>query len=197
MKYNIRREFEDEVKYFKGLANQSYNCFLVPLASDLAVLIARVLKASKVILFMQHKDIDHLYSIGLHETDKPTQVGQFSVGSIRMKNSNGLAGKAFTEGKIVVDCPKEGSNHEILIAEEKDLSKLNLTAVKNALAIPVMDKQNGTSQAVLQVYNFDEANYKENLSDGGTLWDLANMLSAIMFSVDNLQGTLATNDMLE
>ena len=60
-----------------------------------------------------------------------------------------------------------------------------------------MDKQNGTSQAVLQVYNFDEANYKENLSDGGTLWDLANMLSAIMFSVDNLQGTLATNDMLE
>lgn len=68
MKYNIRREFEDEVKYFKGLANQSYNCFLVPLASDLAGLIARVLKANKVILFMQHKDIDHLYSLGLHES---------------------------------------------------------------------------------------------------------------------------------
>ena len=75
MKYNIRREFEDEVKYFKGLANQSHNCFLVPLASDLATTIARVLKASKVILFMQHKDIDHLYSIGLHESDKPAQVG--------------------------------------------------------------------------------------------------------------------------
>ena len=98
MKYNIKREFEDEVKHFKGLANQSYNCFLVPLCSDLATLIARVLKAKKVILFMQHKDIDHLYSIGLHESDKQ-KVGQFSMGSIRMKNSNGLAGKAFTEGK--------------------------------------------------------------------------------------------------
>ena len=29
------------------------------------------------------------------------------------------------------------------------------------------------------------------------LWDLANMLSSVMFAVDNLQGTLATNDMLE
>ena len=47
------------------------------------------------------------------------------------------------------------------------------------------------------MYNFDEANYKENLADGGLLWDLANMLSSVMFAVDNLQGTLATNDMLE
>ena len=114
-----------------------------------------------------------------------------------MKNSNGLAGKAFTEGKIVVDSPKEGSAHEILIAEEKDLTKLSLKEVRNALAIPVMDKQNGQSQAVLQVYNFDEAYYKDNLADGAVLWDLANMLSSVMFAVDNLQGTLATNDMLE
>jgi GAF domain-containing protein len=25
MKYNIKKEFDDEVKYFKGLLNQSYN----------------------------------------------------------------------------------------------------------------------------------------------------------------------------
>ena len=67
----------------------------------------------------------------------------------------------------------------------------------NALAIPVMDKQNGQTQAVLQVYNFEESNYKEHLADGGVLWDLANMFATIMFSVDKLQGTLATNDMLE
>jgi len=47
------------------------------------------------------------------------------------------------------------------------------------------------------VYNFEEANYRENLADGGILWDLASMLASIMFSVDKLQGTLATNDMLE
>jgi hypothetical protein len=29
------------------------------------------------------------------------------MGSIRMKNNLGLAGKAFTEGKIVVDAPKD------------------------------------------------------------------------------------------
>jgi hypothetical protein len=66
MKYNIRKEFEDEVKYFKGLTNQSYNCFLVPLASDVSILIARVLKAQKVVLFLQHKEIDHLYSLNLN-----------------------------------------------------------------------------------------------------------------------------------
>ena len=49
-----------------------------------------------------------------------------------------------------------------------------------------MDKQNGTSLAVLQVYNFDEVFYKEKLADGGMLWDLANMLSSVMFAVDNL-----------
>jgi predicted transglutaminase-like cysteine proteinase len=103
-----------------------------------------------------------------------------------MKNSNGLAGKAFTDGKIVVDSPAPGAKHEILISEEKDLQKLGLPEVKNALAIPVMDKQNGTTQAVLQVYNFDDAFYKNNLQDGAMLWDVANMLSAVMFAVDNL-----------
>jgi len=47
------------------------------------------------------------------------------------------------------------------------------------------------------VYNFDESNYQANLADGGILWDLAQMLSSVMFAVDNLQGTLATNDLLE
>jgi len=71
------------------------------------------------------------------------------MGSIRMKNNLGLAGKSFTDGKIVVDSPKANAKHEILITEELDLKKLSLNKVKNALAIPVMDKQNGTSIAVL------------------------------------------------
>lgn len=32
MKYNIRKEFDDEVRYFKGLLNQSYQSFFVPMA---------------------------------------------------------------------------------------------------------------------------------------------------------------------
>lgn len=71
------------------------------------------------------------------------------MGSIRMKNNLGLAGKAFSDGKIVVDSPKANAKHEILITEELDLKKLSLSKVNNALAIPVMDKQNGNSLAVL------------------------------------------------
>ena len=37
------------------------------------------------------------------------------MGSIRMKNNLGLAGKAFTDGKIVVDQPKVPNKHEFLI----------------------------------------------------------------------------------
>jgi GAF domain-containing protein len=70
MKYNIKKEFEDEVKYFKGLVNSSYNSFLIPLASDLSSMIARVLKAEKVLLFLQHKEIEHLYSLNLHSSSE-------------------------------------------------------------------------------------------------------------------------------
>ena len=66
------------------------------------------------------------------------------MNSIRMKNSLGLTGKAFTSGKIINQADvnaESGQNH--LIAEEKDLGKLGLRQVNNALAIPVLDKQNG------------------------------------------------------
>jgi len=33
MKYNIKKEFDDELKYYKGLLNQSYNTFLIPMLS--------------------------------------------------------------------------------------------------------------------------------------------------------------------
>lgn len=47
------------------------------------------------------------------------------MNSIRMKSSLGLAGKAYTSGKIMIemDATKQGG---ILIAEEKDLSKLKV-----------------------------------------------------------------------
>ena len=62
------------------------------------------------------------------------------MGSIRMKNNLGLAGKAFIDGKIVVDSPKPNAKPDILITEEMDLKKLSISSIKNALAIPVMDK---------------------------------------------------------
>jgi hypothetical protein len=40
--------------------------------------------------------------------------------------------------------------------EEKDLKKLHLETLKNAIAIPIFDKQTGVSIAVVQAYNFDE-----------------------------------------
>jgi len=34
MKYNIKKEFDDEVKYFKGLLNQSYNQYFIPISTE-------------------------------------------------------------------------------------------------------------------------------------------------------------------
>jgi len=61
------------------------------------------------------------------------------MNSIRMKSSLGLAGKAYTSGKIAIemDATKQGGT---LIAEEKDLSKLKVQGVINAVAVPVLDK---------------------------------------------------------
>ena len=52
MKYNIKKEFDDELKYFKGLMNQSYHTFLVPMITEVAALVQSVLKAEKTLLFL-------------------------------------------------------------------------------------------------------------------------------------------------
>ena len=71
-----------------------------------------------------------------------------------MKSNLGLAGKAYTSGKIMIegDATKQGGN---LIGEEKDLTKLKVRSVANAVAVPVLDKQNGAPLAVVMVYNYD------------------------------------------
>lgn len=61
------------------------------------------------------------------------------MNSIRMKSSLGLAGKAYTSGKITIE-DDAGKANGRLIAEEKDLGKLKVARVINAVAIPVLDK---------------------------------------------------------
>jgi hypothetical protein len=68
-----------------------------------------------------------------------------------MKSSLGLAGKAFSSSQIAIDADATGA----LITEEKDLAKLKLQAVKCAVAVPVLDRLNGSPVAVLQIYNYD------------------------------------------
>ena len=63
MKYNIKKECDEELKYIKGLMNQSFNTFLIPMISEINQLCVSVLKSQRVIFFMYNKDIDHLYSI--------------------------------------------------------------------------------------------------------------------------------------
>jgi hypothetical protein len=65
--------------------------------------------------------------------------------------------------KIKVERNVETS--KVMIPEEKDLQKLRLKSLWNALSIPIADKQNGTPLAVLQIYNFDENNYINKIEE--------------------------------
>lgn len=47
MKYNIKKELDDEQKYFKGLMNQSYHSFLVPVAQEVTSLLQKLMKAER------------------------------------------------------------------------------------------------------------------------------------------------------
>ena len=106
-------------------------------------------------MFLLNKEIDHLYSLST-SAESAQNVGQFAMNSIRMKSNLGLAGKAYTSGKIVIeaDASKQGGK---LITEEKDLGKLKIQAVSNAVAVPVLDKQSGAPVAVMMAYNYDAA----------------------------------------
>lgn len=83
----------------------------------------------------------------------------------------------------------------MLCPEEKDLKKLNIATLKNAIAIPIFDKQTGTSIAIVQAYNFDEQNYLNSI-DEGILMSLSNIFSSTIFNVDNLQGLMTNSDLL-
>jgi len=83
-----------------------------------------------------------------------------------MKSNLGLAGKAYSSGKIAIegDAAKQGGT---LIAEEKDLTKLKVKNVTNAVAVPVLDKQNGAPLAVIMAYNYDVSTFTaQNLEEG-------------------------------
>ena len=54
-----------------------------------------------------------------------------------------------------------------LISEEKDLSKLKVASVKNAVAVPVLDKQNGAPLAVIMVYNYDSEMFEKQMLNTG------------------------------
>ena len=58
-----------------------------------------MLKAEKSVLFLQNKEIDHLYSLSL-STETTQNAGQFTMNSIRMKSNLGLAGKAWLLGWV-------------------------------------------------------------------------------------------------
>ena len=47
MKYNIKKEHDEQVKYFKGLMNQAYHTFLVPMVTELSQSVSNILKADK------------------------------------------------------------------------------------------------------------------------------------------------------
>ena len=55
-----------------------------------------------------------------------------------MRANLGLSGSAFTEGRIMIE--KDASSSQTLCQEEKDLKKLGIQTLKNAIAIPIFDK---------------------------------------------------------
>ena len=47
MKFNIKKEFDEELKHVKGLMNESYNTFLIPLINELNSMVLKLLQAEK------------------------------------------------------------------------------------------------------------------------------------------------------
>ena len=124
-----------------------------------------------------------------------------------MRSNLGLSGSAFTHGKIMIEKDIDGSgtaNTEnsadpqkaMMCPEEKDLKKLQLSKLKNAIAIPIFDKQTGSPIAVVQAYNFDELNYLKCIDDE-ILLSLSQIFGSTIYNVDNLQGQMTNSDLLQ
>lgn len=69
-----------------------------------------------------------------------------------MRSNLGLSGSAFTNGKIMIEKDinvEEKQTQSVMCQEEKDLKKLQIEKLINAIAIPIFDKQTGQSIAVV------------------------------------------------
>lgn len=84
-----------------------------------------------------------------------------------MRSNLGLSGSAFTHGRIMIEKDIDGSTNaagqatpadatgdqtkqqSIMCPEEKDLKKLQIEKLKNAIAIPIFDKQTAAPIAVV------------------------------------------------
>jgi hypothetical protein len=47
MKFNIKKEFDEELKHVKGLMNETYNSFLIPMVNELNSTLLTLLNAEK------------------------------------------------------------------------------------------------------------------------------------------------------
>jgi hypothetical protein len=47
MKFNIKKEFDDELKHVKSLMNECYNTFLIPMINEFNQAIMSIIKAEK------------------------------------------------------------------------------------------------------------------------------------------------------
>ncbi|CDW76346.1 pas pac sensor protein [Stylonychia lemnae] len=193
MKFNIKKEFDEELKQVKGLMGETYQQILIPIVNDLSEMIRSLLQAERVVMFLHNRDIDHLYSLAL-TSENQSQNNQFQstfrIDTIRMKSNLGLAGKAFTS--MTIKTENQASDSKYLTQDEKDLGKLKLQAIQNVMAIPILEKQNNTPIAVMQIYNYENTKIEE-----GILWSFSNFLSSVLFTLDLQQGVYLTQDVLE
>jgi len=100
MKYNIKKEFEEELKHVKGLIGESQQSLLIPILQEMTVMIEKLLKAEKIVIYLYNREIDHLYSLPLNNQEQFQNPQNFGKETIRMKSNLGLAGRAFTNGTI-------------------------------------------------------------------------------------------------
>lgn len=77
-----------------------------------------------------------------------------------------------------------------MITEEKDLNKLKLKSLRNALALPLNQSQ--SCLGVLQVYNYSEELFNEEL-----LSNLSNLMSGLLQSVETLQEHFINTDIVD
>lgn len=69
MKYNIKKEFEEELKHVKGLIGESQQSLLLPIVKESSTLIEQWIKADRVVVYLYNREIDHLYSLPFSSQD--------------------------------------------------------------------------------------------------------------------------------
>jgi len=181
MKSNIRAEMEKEAAKKKEIVSKSQDLFMNPTVNYLCQTVSQLLNSERTSIFLYDAESDMLRTKYAQDVDEEIEV----------RAEEGIVGRSFKSNEVLVI----NEPYQCEFFGGINLDKKHKFRTKNVIAVPVLNRKTNQPFGVLQSLN--KKNGVFGKADEHKMVYLANLLSIIMFSAENLENVFLINDLTE